>query len=85
MLNLYRLEHLVVERQLEIARQARQYSLLRQAHDARVGPTGSPTDESSVRSRLGYFLVRIGLRLGNIAIPQQLAGTPQCLCVPVKN
>jgi hypothetical protein len=83
--NLYSLEQLALDRQTEMRRQSIRLFLLQQTDNAPDGLAGSTATGSPVRSRVGLLLVRIGLRLADAALPQQRAGTRQCVCVPVNN
>ncbi len=83
MVNLYSLEELALDRQRGMARQPLRRSLLQQAADASPGLRAVPTVGSSAQSRVGLLLVRVGLRPGNVGLPQKRAGTLPCVCVPV--
>ena len=85
MMNLYGMEQLALDRQMEMRREPVRHSLVRQAANARDGRVGQVEAGSSMRSSLGHLLIRLGLSLSKTAGTPKPAVTPRCVCVPVND
>ncbi len=83
MVNLYSLERLAEGRQMDVTAPFRKSAAPLRTTEPRA--PGAEPARPSVRSRLGFLMVRFGLRLSDEVFPPQTAGAQQCVCVPMSN